>query len=130
MAHSIEARVPFLDHHLVEFVLGLPDAFKLHRGVTKRVLREGLRGILPDAIRLRTSKLGFATPEEHWVRERAPEVFKKAVRDAIDTSGGILRRSASTVVDDVIAGRRSFDFSVWRMISFAAWLKRFGVATG
>lgn len=128
MAHSIEARVPFLDHHLVEFVLGLPDSFKLHRGVTKRVLREGLTGILPDAIRLRTSKLGFATPEEYWVREQAPDIFRQAVSDAIDASDGILLQEASSMADDIIAGRRPFDFSLWRMISFAAWLKRFGVA--
>jgi len=129
MAHSIEARVPFLDHHLVEFVLGLPDSFKLHRGVTKRVLRAGLTGILPEAIRLRTSKLGFATPEEYWVREQAPDVFRRAVRDAIEASDGILRQEANSVADDIIARRRPFDFSLWRMISFAAWLKRFGVAT-
>lgn len=130
MAHSIEARVPFLDHHLVEFVLGLTDSFKLHRGVTKRVLREGLKGVLPEAIRLRTSKLGFATPEEYWVREQAPDVFRQAVRDAIDVSDGILRRNATTVADEIIAGRRPFDYSLWRMISFAAWLKRFDVVAG
>ena len=45
MAHSIEARVPFLDHELIEFVLGLPDDFKLHRGVTKRVQRTAMSGI-------------------------------------------------------------------------------------
>jgi asparagine synthase (glutamine-hydrolysing) len=127
MAHSIEARVPFLDHRLVEFVLGLPDACKLHRGVTKRVLREGLRGVLPEAIRTRMSKLGFVTPEEHWVREVAPEDFRQAVRDAVAISQGVLRPEALRVVDDVIAGKRRFDFTVWRMISFAAWVKRFQV---
>jgi asparagine synthase (glutamine-hydrolysing) len=128
MAHSIEARVPFLDHRLVEFVLGLPDTCKIHRGVTKRVLREGLRGMLPEKIRARMSKLGFATPEEHWMRQEAPELFRQAVRAAVDGSRGILRPEALQLVDDVIAGRRPFDFTVWRMISFAAWVKRFHVA--
>lgn len=128
MAHSIEARVPFLDHKLVEFVLGLPDACKIHRGVTKRVLREGLRGVLPETIRTRMSKLGFVTPEEYWMREEAPEKFRQAVRDAVAASQGVLRPEALRLADDVIAGRRPFDFTVWRMISFAAWLRRFQVA--
>jgi asparagine synthase (glutamine-hydrolysing) len=128
MAHSIEARVPFLDHKLVEFVLGLPDDCKIHRGVTKRVLREGLRGVLPEAIRTRMSKLGFVTPEEYWMRQEAPEKFRQAVRDAVAASQGVLRPEALRLADDVIAGRRPFDFTVWRMISFAAWVKRFQVA--
>ena len=63
MAHSIESRVPFLDYRLVEFMLGLPDEFKLSDGITKRVLREGMSGVLPDRIRDRMDKLGFVTPE-------------------------------------------------------------------
>lgn len=127
MAHSIEARVPFLDHNLVEFVLGLPDDFKISRGITKRVLREGLREVLPDAIRNRMTKLGFATPEEHWVKQEQPKRFRQAVAAAVETCRGILRADALTFADDVIAGRRPFDFAVWRMISFARWVDRFGV---
>jgi len=127
MAHSIEARVPFLDHKLVEFVLGLPDACKIHRGVTKRVLREGLRGVLPEAIRTRMSKLGFSTPEEHWMRKEAPETFRQAVQHAVAASQGVLRPEALRLAGDVLAGRRPFDFTIWRMISFARWLQQFGV---
>lgn len=127
MAHSIEARVPFLDHRLVEFALGLPDTYKLYRGVTKRVLREALRGILPETIRGRMSKLGFATPEEYWVRQQAPAWFAAAMDDAIEVSDGVLRPSARHYLAEVIDGRRNFDFSIWRMISFARWLRRFDV---
>lgn len=128
MAHSIEARVPFLDHRLVEYTVGLPDACKLHRGVTKRVLREGLRDVLPAKIRTRMSKLGFATPEEVWVREEAPERFRQAVWAAVETSQGVLRPEAVRVADDIIGGHRDFDFAVWRMISFASWMRVFDVA--
>ncbi len=64
MAHSIEARVPFLDHELVEFVIGLPGDFKVSRGVTKRVFREAVRGLIPAKIVARVDKIGFATPEQ------------------------------------------------------------------
>lgn len=127
MAHSLEARVPFLDHRLVEFLLGLPDSYKLHRGVTKRVLREGMIGFLPELVRTRMSKLGFATPEEYWICTEAPETFRRALSDAVVGSQGVLRPEAMSMLEDAIAGRRPFDFTVWRLISFAAWMKRFGV---
>ena len=67
MGHSIESRVPFLDYRLVEFVLGLPDEYKLSGGVTKRILRQGMSGILPAPICDRMDKLGFVTPEGNLV---------------------------------------------------------------
>ena len=67
MAHSIEARVPFLDHRLVEFLFSLPPHEKMQKGWSKWVLRNSTQGILPNAIRWRKSKLGFATPERKWL---------------------------------------------------------------
>ncbi len=67
MAFSIEARVPFLDHRLVEFLLELPSDRKIRNGYTKRVLRDGMAGVLPERIRWRVPKLGFATPERRWL---------------------------------------------------------------
>jgi asparagine synthase (glutamine-hydrolysing) len=127
MAHSIESRVPFLDFRLVEFVLGLPDEFKLAGGVTKRVMREGMRDVLPERVRLRVDKMGFATPEEVWVRERAPERFRAAIVRAIEQSQGILLPGAIDELEDTIAGHRAFDFRLWRMIAFGAWMERFSV---
>jgi asparagine synthase (glutamine-hydrolysing) len=69
MAFSVEARVPFVDHVLVEHVAALPINQKLRRGWTKFVLRAGLKGILPALIRQRKSKMGFETPEDVWVRQ-------------------------------------------------------------
>ena len=62
MAHGIESRVPFLDHRLVEFCLGLPDEFKIWRGLRKRILRETMRQDLPGMVYRRTDKLGFEIP--------------------------------------------------------------------
>jgi len=68
MAHSVETRLPFLDYRLVEFLLRCPSSFKLRGGWTKWILREALKGTLPDLVRLRKSKLGFDTPESEWLR--------------------------------------------------------------
>ena len=128
MGHSIESRVPFLDYRLVEFVLGLPDDYKLSGGVTKRVLRQGMSGILPDVIRDRMDKLGFVTPEETWLRETAPDLFREKINEAIASSGGILRKTETNkMLEDIISGRLKFSFLPWRIISFGEWIKQFSV---
>src|SRR5262249_58244793 len=68
MAHGIEARVPFLDHRLVEFSLGLGDRHKIVGGDTKRVLRVAMADTLPQRIGARRDKIGFSTPEAVWFR--------------------------------------------------------------
>lgn len=127
MAHGVEARLPFLDYRFVEFALGLPDAYKLSRGVTKRVMREAMHGVLPESVRMRMDKMGFVTPEEVWMREQAPDQFRRAMRDAIDVSGGIITPAALSMLEDVIAGRTPFSFTAWRLVSFGAWMQRFDV---
>ena len=126
MAHSIEARVPFLDFRLVELALGLPEEFKIAEGVTKRVLREAMTGILPETVRIRTDKLGFQTPEEEWMRE-SPAEFRTALERAVAASDGIITAAAFELLDDVVAGRRPFSFLPWRLIAFGVWMERFGV---
>lgn len=127
MAHSIEARVPFLDHRLIEFTLGLPDEYKLSSGITKRVLREGMRGVLPEAIRTRMDKLGFVTPEEVWFRDSQPELFRERLLDAIAMSGGILKPETVDLFDQMVAGQRPYNAVVWRMICFGEWVRQYNV---
>lgn len=129
MAHSIESRVPFLDYRLVEFVVGLPDEYKLANGITKLILRRSMSGILPDAIRDRMNKLGFVTPEEVWVKEQATAVFRSKLASAIARSEGIIKPDALKVFDEIVAGRQPFNYMTWRLISFAEWLECFTVAT-
>jgi asparagine synthase (glutamine-hydrolysing) len=68
MAFSIEARVPFLDFKLVEYVAKLSLDTKLKNGMTKVIFREAMKGILPEKIRMRRDKMGFVTPEEVWMK--------------------------------------------------------------
>jgi asparagine synthase (glutamine-hydrolysing) len=67
MAHSLEVRVPFLDHHLVETAARMPDSVKIRRGDTKHVLRVAAKGLVPDWV-LSKRKLGFfAASTSHWL---------------------------------------------------------------
>ena len=128
MAHSFESRVPFLDHRLVEFALGLPDEFKLHRGVHKRVLREAMVGILPDATRGRTDKIGMGTPNESWLTHDGSAALRTKLSEAMDAAQGVLTPQCRDYVYAVTPGKRPFDQVLWRMLSFGAWAKTFDVA--
>lgn len=66
MAHSVETRLPFLDYRLVSFVCGLPDEWKVRGPWNKYVLREGMRGRMPESVRGRVDKMGFPTASKKW----------------------------------------------------------------
>jgi asparagine synthase (glutamine-hydrolysing) len=127
MGQGIEARVPFLDYRLVEFLLGLPDDFKIRQGTTKAVLRQGMSGLVPDGVLARRDKMGFVTPEEIWVRQTGTAQFRQVLGEAVEASRGVLTSKALTSLEDVIEGRQAYDSHIWRMISFGIWMRRFGV---
>jgi asparagine synthase (glutamine-hydrolysing) len=120
MAHSVESRVPFLDHRVVEFSLGLPDALKIGGGVTKRVLRDAMSGILPDVIRDRVDKIGFETPESVWMTG-------EELQQAVAISDRFVPASSLIHFDAMAAGTRPFDRMPWRAISFGHWMRAFSV---
>lgn len=128
MAHSVESRTPFLDYRLVEFVLGLPSHFKISQGWTKQILRESMKNVLPEPVRTRIDKLGFVTAEEDWVRKDAPDKFRKAVQESFELSQGIFKPCTLNAVEDIIAGKKPFNFLIWRLISFGTWMKQFNVS--
>jgi len=127
MAHSVEARVPFLDHRLVEFAYSLPDSFHEKEGINKRVMRNALSSLLPEKIMNRKDKMGFTTPEELWVREKSPSVFRKKIIEAILVSDGIIKPDALDYFDRMVAGKMPFDYTYWRLILFSEWVKKFQV---
>ncbi len=67
MHFSIEARVPFTDYRLVEYVLNIPACYKIHNGWTKYILRKAVEDLLPQEIVWRKDKVGFSTPEKKWL---------------------------------------------------------------
>jgi asparagine synthase (glutamine-hydrolysing) len=127
MAHSIEARVPFLDYRLVEFNLNLPDAFKLQNGITKRVLRSGMQGMVPQKILNRVDKKGFLTAEEHWMKGALAGAFAERIDETIALAGDIITPAMRDVLARVSSGKANFSYHIWRVVCFGAWLKRFNI---
>ncbi len=124
MAFSIEARVPFLDYRVVEFAFRLPAAAKLAGGVTKRVLRDAMRGIVPESILARTDKRGFETPVVRWLAARhAGWLREMLVGGRAVERGFVVRRAVAALVDDLLARPRGPGHEVWRLLSLELWLR-------
>jgi asparagine synthase (glutamine-hydrolysing) len=127
MAHSIESRLPFLDYRLVEFILSLPDDFKIKEGKTKLIFRESLAEILPKKITNRFDKMGFITPETYWMVKYKNDFYNK-----LDEATDILNK----IIDKNIV-LSNFNFEIdqninmgsyfWRYISLANWVKIYSV---
>lgn len=79
MAHGVEVRSPFMDWRLVTFAFSIPSAHKIGAGYTKRILRDSMKGILPEAIRARTKKLGFPNLDEGWNSPRGHQFIRDSI---------------------------------------------------
>jgi len=129
MAHSVEARVPFVDHRLAEFTLKLGNDHKIVGGETKRVLRRAMTGILPDGVRDRRDKLGFSTPEQEWFRGPLKDLARDGVEATLRRFPDLLNAAGTrALVADMLGGRHPVDFTLWRIINLGIWGERFGVA--
>lgn len=127
MAHSVESRQPFMDHRIVEFAAGLPGEYKLANGVTKKVLREAMEGIVPEDVRRRKDKMGFVTPEELWFRTQLSEKFLSLLRQSVEQSRGVLRENVLAYAESVMKGKKPFSFLFWRLMMFGQWMEQFSV---
>jgi asparagine synthase (glutamine-hydrolysing) len=124
MAHSIETRVPLLDHKLVEFAATIPPEMNLRGGTTKYVLKRAMKGILPERI-INRPKKGFAVPLGYWFRGK----LGSYVRDLL--LGESARRRGffnAPYIEDLVAQHergRNLDLQLWTLISFELWARVF-----
>jgi len=126
MAHSIESRVPFLDHELVEYCFRLPDAMKIHRGSTKVVLREAMKGLMPDPVRLRHSKLGFSTPQDAWFREELAPLAEEIVMSDRFADRGLV--DVDRIREQFMRhkkGEIDINTDIWKWTNVEIWMRRF-----
>jgi asparagine synthase (glutamine-hydrolysing) len=124
MAHSIEARVPFLDHDLVEFALELGSQHKIVGGETKRVMRDAMRRLLPPAVVDRKDKLGFATPEAVWFRGPLKSEIIEAVENTLRAFPDLFNaHETRTLVQATLSGDGPVHPAVWRIVSLGVWAR-------
>lgn len=120
MAFSIESRVPFLDHRLVELCFAMPNEHKIYRGETKRVLRAAMRGIVPDPVLDRKDKTGFITPGHiAWLRGALSHLLDG---DWSDLDWAIDRSALNEILQAYRRGDNSNALFVWRLAMLRAFL--------
>jgi asparagine synthase (glutamine-hydrolysing) len=127
MWFSIESRVPFLDYRLVEKTLATSSDDKIHKGMTKHILRESMKGILPEKIRVRRDKIGFDTPQGEWFRE--PE-WQVIVNEILDSNSFKNRKIITTELAKKMYQRHilkevNASKEIWKWVHLEMWFREF-----
>jgi asparagine synthase (glutamine-hydrolysing) len=115
MSNSVEARVPFLDPALVDYVYRLPVDRKLSRGETKVVMRRAIADLVPDWV-LARPKQGFGAPVVSWLQQRFGELLRELLR------GGELDPYVDAAATEQMIARRQL--GAWPVLNFALWHHR------
>jgi asparagine synthase (glutamine-hydrolysing) len=124
MAHSLEARPPLLDHHLVEFAATVPARFRLRDGTTKYLFKQAMRGVLPDAI-IDRPKHGFAVPLAHWFRTDLSGFARDVLLSDTCRQRGIVDPVHIERLIRLNDRGRNLDLQLWTILSFELWCRRF-----
>lgn len=129
MAHGVEIRMPFLDWRLVTFTFALPETSKVGGGFTKRILREAMKGRVPEIVRTRKDKIGFSVPVSLWTQQGLSQWLREIVEEQGFVRHPLWRGKAiADWVRSYEKGER-WDWaafsSVWRYVNAYLWFRTF-----
>jgi asparagine synthase (glutamine-hydrolysing) len=125
MAVSLEARSPFLDHHVIEFAASLPEGLKLRGRTTKYLLKKVLRRLLP-AENLERRKQGFGVPIGHWFRGRMQPFLREVLLSERSARRGLFRaEEVRRLVSEHTSGGRDHSHRLWTLLMLELWFQRF-----
>jgi asparagine synthase (glutamine-hydrolysing) len=124
MATSVEARVPFLDHHLVEYALALPRSLKVEGASGKHILKRALEEVLPRDL-LYNRKRGFGAPVREWFRNGLDEWFESLVMNSTMRRRDLLDyKFVQRLFDEHRSGKRDWGFHLWALLNLSLWYER------
>ncbi|HKU73876.1 MAG TPA: asparagine synthase (glutamine-hydrolyzing) [Pyrinomonadaceae bacterium] len=125
MAVSLEARSPFLDHHVIEFAASLPQNLKLRRLTGKYLLKKVLRKLLPTE-NLTRRKMGFGVPIGHWFRGKMQPFLREVILSEKALGRGLFRPEAvKQLVDLHVRAERDYSHQLWTLLMLELWFNRF-----
>lgn len=124
MAHSLEVRVPLLDHTLVEFAATIPPELHLKGSSGKRIFKKAMRGILPDPI-IDRPKRGFAVPLSFWFRGELEGYARELLLSRRCSERNIINSRSVARLLDLHRRGRPLDLQLWTLISFELWCRTF-----
>jgi asparagine synthase (glutamine-hydrolysing) len=126
MAHSVESRSPFLDHRLIEYSYALDNKYKIRNGIGKWILRESMKGILPEKVRTRKDKAGFISPADEWFRT----INKNQILDMLNSDE--LRQinifdidALKSLYQEHLMGIKNHQMFLWQLINVFIWYKKY-----
>jgi asparagine synthase (glutamine-hydrolysing) len=123
MAHSIEVRLPFMDHRLVSAVMRIAGTRKLDGFWNKVLLRESMRGKIPESVRTRPDKMGFATPDADWIRAWAPQIDAMFHSRSFAERGFFKVANLRTALKEHVAKRRDCNLEIFRAVQVELYLR-------
>ena len=125
MAHSIEARVPLLDHKLIEFVQTIPARLKLRGDTAKHILKRAVRGQIPDEI-IDRPKQGFDVPIKKWLNDELRDLLSDTLTDSRTHQRGYFNQQAvEGILDEHRRGRRDNSRHLWGLLTLELWHRAF-----
>jgi asparagine synthase (glutamine-hydrolysing) len=125
MAHSLEARSPFLDHKFMEFNARIPSRFKLKGLTSKYILKKALKGLLPEEI-LKRGKMGFGIPIGKWFRYQLKDYIREILLDTRNLQRGYFtRESIRQLLDEHISGKVDHGYRLWALLNLELWHRMF-----
>ncbi|MDP2279884.1 MAG: asparagine synthase (glutamine-hydrolyzing) [Nitrospirota bacterium] len=125
MANSLEARSPFLDHEFMEFAARIPAELKLKGWTTKYILKEALKGILPDEVLFR-NKMGFGVPIDHWFRNELKEMAYDVILSERAIARGYFKKEAvKKILDEHTSGKWKWHNHIWNLLMLELWHRMF-----
>ncbi|MET0556518.1 MAG: asparagine synthase (glutamine-hydrolyzing) [Vicinamibacteria bacterium] len=125
MAHGLEARSPFLDKELTTYAASLPDAYKRRGAVGKVVLKEALRGLVPDDV-LTRPKQGFGLPLGEWFRGELAPLVADTLLDRPRLAAHLRADTVRRLYDEHRSGRADRGHALWTLLVLELWLRKHG----
>lgn len=130
MAHSLEVRVPLLDHELIELVAAIPFSLKLKGRTTKHILKQTMKGLLPPRV-LKQRKQGFSIPIQRWFREELADFSEQLLLQEKSASRRFFRAEyLKWLLDEHRHGRQRFGTQLYALVVFELWSRLAGEARG
>ena len=124
MSVSLEGREPFLDHRIIEYAAQLPDEYKYHEGVKKRILRDITYQYVPETL-LDRPKMGFAIPIASWLMNELKPMVDEFLNEESFASHGLINwKEVEKIKAQFYRGKKEYDTKIWYLLMLQMWYER------